>query len=108
MSAPEEQEWFNEQQRITTSPQNVVRILRALHAMDVRAILSEVKVPTLVVHVRDDATIPVESGRSLAASIPGARFVVIEGRNHMLLEHDPATARFKEELFAFLDEPVNA
>jgi pimeloyl-ACP methyl ester carboxylesterase len=38
----------------------------------------------------------------MAARIPGARFVLLEGRNHMLLEHDPASQRFKEELVAFL------
>ena len=59
--------------------------------------------PTLVLHARDDATIPLEASRRMAASIPGARFVLLESRNHMLLEHDPASQRFKEELFAFLD-----
>jgi pimeloyl-ACP methyl ester carboxylesterase/DNA-binding winged helix-turn-helix (wHTH) protein len=97
-----EQDWFNEQQRLTTSAENVVRILRALHAMDVTGLLDRIRVPTLVLHARDDATIPLEAGRSMAARIPGARFVLLEGRNHMLLEHDPASRRFKEELFAFL------
>jgi pimeloyl-ACP methyl ester carboxylesterase len=70
--------------------------------MDVTDLLSDICVPTLVLHVRDDGTIPLEAGRRMAARIPGARFVLLEGRNHMLLEHDPASQRFKEELFAFL------
>jgi pimeloyl-ACP methyl ester carboxylesterase/DNA-binding winged helix-turn-helix (wHTH) protein len=98
----EESNWFNEQQLLTTSAENVVRILRAIHAMNVTDLLGTIRVPTLVVHVRDDATIPLEAGRSMAARIPGARFVQLESRNHMLLEHDPASQRFKEELFAFL------
>jgi pimeloyl-ACP methyl ester carboxylesterase/DNA-binding winged helix-turn-helix (wHTH) protein len=101
-ATPAEQEWFNEQQRITTSAENAERILRALHAMNVTELLGRVQVPTLVFHARDDAIIPCEEGRSLAASIPGARFVLLESRNHMLLEHDPASQRFKEELSAFL------
>jgi pimeloyl-ACP methyl ester carboxylesterase/DNA-binding winged helix-turn-helix (wHTH) protein len=98
----EESNWFNEQQLLTTSAENVVRILRAIQVMDVTDLLSDIRVPTLVLHVRDDGTIPLEAGRRMAARIPGARFVLLEGRNHMLLEHDPASQRFKEELVAFL------
>lgn len=100
---PEEHHWFNELQRLTTSPENAVRIMRAIHAMDVVDLLGKIRVPTLVLHARDEATIPLEASRSMAARIPGARFVLLESRNHMLLERDPASQRFKEELFAFLD-----
>jgi pimeloyl-ACP methyl ester carboxylesterase/DNA-binding winged helix-turn-helix (wHTH) protein len=102
-ATPEEQHWFNELQRLTTSAENAVRILWAIHAMNVTELLGTIRVPTLVLHARDDATIPLEASRRMAASIPGARFVLLESRNHMLLGHDPASQRFKEELFAFLD-----
>jgi len=36
--------------------------------------------------------------------IPGARFVALEGRNHLMLEHEPAWARFVEEVRSFLVE----
>ncbi len=39
--------------------------------------------------------------RQLAAGIPGARFVALQGNNHILLEHDPATRRFFEEISIF-------
>ena len=42
------------------------------------------------------------SGRQLAAGIPGARFVALQGNNHVLLEQDPATQRFFEEVSLFL------
>jgi pimeloyl-ACP methyl ester carboxylesterase len=58
--------------------------------------------PTLVMHARGDAQIPVELGRQLAAGIPGARFVALQGNNHVLLEQDPATQRFFEEVRLFL------
>ena len=102
-ATPEEHNWFNEAQLLTTSADNVVRILHAIHGMDVTEMLSAIRVPTLVLHAREDGTIPLEAGRSMAARIRGARFVQLEGRNHMLIEHDPASQRFKEELFAFLD-----
>ena len=103
-ATPEEQNWFNEQQRLSASADNAVRMLMAIHAMDVSALLSSIRIPTLVLHPREDAIVPLEAGRSLAASIPGARFVLLETRNHMILEHDPASARFKEEVLAFLSE----
>lgn len=98
----EEQQCLNELQRLSTSPENAVRIMIAIHRTDVTELCARIQVPTLVFHVRDDGAIPLEAGRSMAASIPGARFVLLEGRNHLELENDPATARFKEELFSFL------
>jgi DNA-binding CsgD family transcriptional regulator len=44
--------------------------------------LSDVGVPTLVVHRRGDRAIPIEQGRALAAQIPDARFVALPGRDH--------------------------
>ena len=57
-----------------------------------------------MLHVRDDAMVPFANGRALAAEIPGARFVPLPGRNHLLLEHDPGWERFLVELRAFLAE----
>ena len=63
---------------------------------------SKVKAPTLVMHVRDDQMVPIEAGRQLAAGIPGARFIALPGRNHLFLEHEPASDRFFEEISLFL------
>ena len=63
---------------------------------------AKVKAPTLVMHVRDDLVTPLEAGRQLAAGIPGARFVAFPGRNHLFLEHEPASKRFFEEISLFL------
>ena len=43
-----------------------------------------------------------EAGRRMAAGIPGARFVALPGRNHLLLETEPAFGLFLEETRAFL------
>ena len=67
------------------------------------------KVPTLVLHCRDEVVVPFEEGRLLAASIPGARFVALEGRNHLLLESEPAWPKFVAEVRRFLEtEPSEA
>ena len=44
--------------------------------------LAHVRVPTLVIHGADDILVPVENGRNVAAAIPGARYVEIEGMGH--------------------------
>jgi class 3 adenylate cyclase len=54
---------------------------------DVRAILPSVRVPTLVMHYRDE-WIPAEFGRDLAARIPGARYVELEGEDHLVFAGD--------------------
>jgi pimeloyl-ACP methyl ester carboxylesterase len=46
--------------------------------------------------------IPFEQGRRLAAGIPGARFVALEGHNHLILESEPAWSRLLDEIRSFL------
>jgi pimeloyl-ACP methyl ester carboxylesterase len=98
----EQMQWYNDLQRITTSPENALRIRRASDEIDVTPLLAQVKAPTLVLHGRDDAGVPFDEGRRMAAGIPGARFVALEGRNHVILEDEPAWPRFIEEIKGFL------
>ena len=98
----EQMQWLNDLQRITTSPENAVRIMQATSNVDVTEMLPRVTVPTLVLHCRNDAAIPFDEGRTLAAGIPAARFVALESRNHMLLEGEPAWQKFLDETEAFL------
>ena len=98
----EQMQWFNDLQRITTSPENAVRIRQAVDEIDVSNLLAQVKVPTLVLQCRNDAVQPFDEGRRLAAGIPGARFVALEGSNHIILASDPAWPRFIEEISNFL------
>ena len=98
----EQADWFNELQRITVSPETAVRIIEATDETDVTALLPRVSVPTLVMHARDDARVPFEAGRRMAAGIPGARFLALTGRNHVFLETEPAFGQFLEHTRAFL------
>ncbi len=98
----EQADWFNELQRISTSPEDAVRNMIATGDVDVSALLAEVAAPTLVMHSRDDARVPFDQGRRLAAGIPGARFVPLQSRNHLILEDEPAFPRFLQEIRAFL------
>jgi class 3 adenylate cyclase/pimeloyl-ACP methyl ester carboxylesterase len=96
-------DWFNEFQRISSSPADAARNLLANGEADMSALLSQVKAPTLVMHARNDARVPFELGRRMAAGIPGARFVPLESPNHIMLEGEPALERFLEELKAFIE-----
>ncbi len=93
-STPEQQSWFNELQRMTTSPENAEMLQRVLSRIDVRALLGKVTTPTLVSHSTMDAVVPFEAGRAIAARIPGARFIAIDSPNHLLMEEEPGWARF--------------
>ena len=101
-ASKEQAEWFNELQRLSTSPEDAVRNVIANGDVDVRQELSRVKARTLVLHARADARVPFESGRRLAAGIAGARFVPLESRNHIILDREPAFDRFLEEVRSFL------
>jgi serine/threonine protein kinase/TolB-like protein/pimeloyl-ACP methyl ester carboxylesterase len=98
----EQMRWFNELQRISASPENAHRMMVESGKVDVSERLAEVKVPTLVLHCREDALVPFEVGRRLAAAIPGARFVALASKNHLLLESEPAWPEFLSTIREFL------
>jgi DNA-binding winged helix-turn-helix (wHTH) protein/pimeloyl-ACP methyl ester carboxylesterase len=98
----EQAQWFNDLQKKTTSPENAVRIRQSHSMIEVSDLLPLVRVPTLVLHCRDDAVAPLDEGRRLAAGIPGARLVTLEGRNHMVLQSDASWPRFLSEISTFL------
>ena len=98
----EQADIFNELQLKTTSPECAVRYFEAVNDFDIIDLLPKVKAPTLVMHVRDDQMVPIEAGRQVAAGIPGARFIALPGRNHLFLEHEPASDRFFEEISLFM------
>ena len=100
----EQADWFTEMQRISASTENSVKIQRVLSQIDVRDLLPKVKVPTMVAHVRDDQVVPFAAGEHLAANIPGAQFVPMEGSNHILLDNEPAWSAFTAATRSFLAE----
>lgn len=103
---PKQWSWFNDLQRITTTPEIAARILEADFYLDVTESAKQVRAPTLVLHANGDAVVPVSQGRELAALIPNARFVTLEGKNHVLLEDEPAWEQFLSEVRSFLSEDV--
>ena len=100
----EEMGWFNDLQRLSSSAENAARLLRSLGEFNVLDLLPGITAPTLVLHCRDDAAVPFEQGRLIASRVPGARFLALDSRNHVLLPRDPAWAAFVSEVRRFLRE----
>jgi DNA-binding SARP family transcriptional activator/pimeloyl-ACP methyl ester carboxylesterase len=93
---------FNELQRLTSTPENAARIVQGFNTIDVRDLATQVRAPTLVLHARGDLRIPLAEGQLLASLIPGARLAILESKNHILLESEPAWRRFLFEVEYFL------
>jgi DNA-binding NarL/FixJ family response regulator len=77
--------------------------MEARASVNVVDLLDQVRVPTLVLHARNDEVVPVSEGRLLAGRIAGAEFVELDSRNHILLEGEPAWSRFREAVESFLN-----
>ena len=92
---------FNDMMPLTASAQTAAQIVHANRGIDARAEAARVKCPTLVLHARGDLSIPFEEGRLIAALIPGARFVSLDTRNHLMLETEPAWRDFLAAMDSF-------
>lgn len=75
--------WLGGYMRTGASPAAAASLLRMNSYVDVRAILPTIRVPTLVLHRRDDRDVNVDEGRWIADRIPGARFVELPGGDHV-------------------------
>jgi len=98
----EHQAAFDELARACTTGENAVRLLEEFFRIDVRREAEGVRCPTLVMHARHDSRVPHAEGLLFASLVPGARFVTLESRNHLLVETEPAWGAFCTELRAFL------
>jgi pimeloyl-ACP methyl ester carboxylesterase len=76
-------------ERMSASPGMASATAEALFRIDVRPILPTITVPTLVIHAREDPGPPVQLGRYLADHIPGARYLEVDGTDHVAWSTDP-------------------
>lgn len=98
--------WFDELCARTTSPRMAARMMISQGDADFSELASQVSVPTLVMHARDDAIVPLNEGRRIASSIDGAEFIELDSENHILQENEPAWARFQAALIDFTGAPA--
>lgn len=100
----EQQHWFNELQRVSTTPELAERSLCAMADVNVVKLLPQVKVPTLVLNLRGDIRAPFELGQEMAAGIPNSKFVPLEGRNHLFLPGESVHRQIFDAIASFLGE----
>jgi pimeloyl-ACP methyl ester carboxylesterase/DNA-binding CsgD family transcriptional regulator len=101
-ATPTQAHAFNEIQRRATHPSTAARLMRAFADLDASAYLAQIRVPTLVLHSRGDHRVPLEEGRFLASSIPGARFEPLDSTSHVPLAGEPAFNRLHELIQRFI------
>ena len=95
--------WAARAEASGASPGAALALLEMNVELDVRALLPSLRVPTLVLHAKDDPVVAIENGRELGARIPDARFVELPGRDHACLFDN--RARLVAELRSLLARP---
>jgi class 3 adenylate cyclase len=75
--------WWSRLERLSTTPGGATALMRLNSQIDVRQVLPQVRVPTLVLHRRGDPGIAVEAGQYLADQIAGARLALLDGDAHL-------------------------
>jgi pimeloyl-ACP methyl ester carboxylesterase len=80
---PRLQDWWRRLMVESASPGTAIAFMRMAFEIDVRDIVGSVRVPTLILHRRGDKICHVENARYLAKHIPGARYLELEGDDHI-------------------------
>jgi pimeloyl-ACP methyl ester carboxylesterase len=99
----EEVSWFNEFQKTCGPGENIARFREMFDNIDISHLLENVSVPTLVIHCVGDSVAPLSEGKLLASRIPGAKFMTLNSKSHMLLENDPEFPRLLKSVCDFLN-----
>jgi class 3 adenylate cyclase len=81
-------QWWGRFERLGGSPAAVIAALRMAAETDVSDVLPSIRVPTLVIHCKDDTLIPVECARLIARNVPGARLIELPGKDHLFFVHE--------------------
>ena len=100
----EEIKLFNEFQKVSATGETVAALIGSIGRIDVRELLPKVTTPTLVIHRRGDVVIQFDRGRELAALIPGARLVALEGDNHFPMPGEPEIEQITRAIEEFVAE----
>jgi pimeloyl-ACP methyl ester carboxylesterase/DNA-binding CsgD family transcriptional regulator len=98
----EQMRWLDELQRVASSADNVAAARRARLQDDVVDLLPQIQAPTLVLHSRHDRMNSFDEGLRIGSTVPGARMVVLDSSNHIILGDEPAWQVFVDEVAAFM------
>ena len=98
----EQMRWFDDLQRMATSPENAVASRIGRQQVDIIDDLHLISAPTLILQALGDQSTTFDNAPEVAARVPNARLVPLESRNHILLADEPAWPVFMREVTAFL------
>jgi pimeloyl-ACP methyl ester carboxylesterase len=99
----EQMRWFDDLQRMSTSPANAVASRTARQQVDIEGDLPGIAAPTLVLQSIGDRSTTFDNAVTVSSLIPGARLVPLDSRNHILLADEPAWSVFIDEVATFLE-----
>jgi pimeloyl-ACP methyl ester carboxylesterase/DNA-binding CsgD family transcriptional regulator len=99
----EQMRWFDDLQRMSTSPANAVASRIARQQVDIHDDLPRIATPTIVLQAIGDRSTTFDNAVTVSSRIPGARLVSLESRNHILLADEPAWKVFMNEVSTFLE-----
>jgi pimeloyl-ACP methyl ester carboxylesterase/DNA-binding CsgD family transcriptional regulator len=99
----EQMRWFDDLQRMSTSPANAVASRAARLQIDIIDQLPRIAAPTIVLQAIGDRATSFDNAVSVCSRIHGARLVPLESRNHILLADEPAWKVFIDEVASFLE-----
>jgi pimeloyl-ACP methyl ester carboxylesterase/DNA-binding CsgD family transcriptional regulator len=99
----EQMRWFDDLQRMSTSPENAIASRIGRQAVDLVGDLPRISAPTLILQATGDRANTFDNAVSVSGLLPDARLVALDSRNHILLADEPAWAIFVEEVAAFIE-----
>ncbi len=97
-----EMQWFNEFQKLCGPAENIAQFRALFDDIDVSNLLTEISLPTLVLHSDRDAVAPLSEGKILASQIPDASFVQLDSPNHLLFSSEPDFERMIASIDSFV------
>ena len=95
--------WFDDLQRMSTSPANALASRIARQQVDLAGELPRITAPTLILQSQGDRSTTFDNAVEVSAAIQGSRLVALDSRNHILLADEPAWATFVTEVTDFLE-----
>jgi pimeloyl-ACP methyl ester carboxylesterase len=101
----EQLRWFTEMEHASATPKMAEAIFVTTSEINATELAPRVNVPTLVLHRRNDRIVPIQYGQEVASLIRGARFVPMDGTNHIILSDEPALLYMMREIAHFLGDP---
>ncbi|MEM7122493.1 MAG: alpha/beta fold hydrolase [Pseudomonadota bacterium] len=101
-ASAEEAAWFNEFQRTCGPGENMAGFRAMFDDLDIAERLEQVRAPTLILHCNEDSVAPLSEGKFMASRIPGAQFVMLRSKNHMIFENEPDFPKFVQSIRDFV------